>query len=60
MRTSRLAVAAALALVGAVWVGQGVGLIPGSFMTGDPLWALIGSVLLVAAAGIAALERRRG
>jgi len=59
MRTSRVAVAATLALVGAVWVGQGLGFIPGSFMTGDPFWALTGGLLLVGAAIIATLELRR-
>jgi len=33
-------------LVGAVWVLQGVGLLKGSFMTGEPIWAIIGLVLL--------------
>jgi len=32
-------------LVGVVWIGQGVGLIHGSFMTGRVEWALIGGVL---------------
>jgi len=32
-------------LVGVVWIGQGVGLIHGSFMTGRIEWALIGGVL---------------
>lgn len=39
--TTRLA-AILLALVGVVFFGQGIGLIPGSFMTGRPLWAVIG------------------
>jgi hypothetical protein len=30
-----------------VWLGQGVGLIQGSFMTGMAQWALIGIVCLV-------------
>jgi hypothetical protein len=32
-------------LLGLVWMGQGVGLIRGSFMTGDPLWAVIGGIV---------------
>ena len=32
-------------LVGLVWLGQGAGLIGGSFMTGDPLWAVIGGIV---------------
>ncbi len=39
-----------LALVlGAVWIGQGVGLVPGSFMTGRSEWAAIGAVVTAAA-----------
>jgi hypothetical protein len=41
MSTSRIA-AILLALVGVVFFGQGIGLIPGSFMTGQPLWVVIG------------------
>ena len=33
-------------LIGAVWIGQGLNLIPGSFMTGNRTWFYIG--LLVA------------
>jgi hypothetical protein len=36
-----------LCAVGVVWLGQGTGLIKGSFMTGEALWAVIGGVLLV-------------
>jgi F0F1-type ATP synthase assembly protein I len=42
-----LVVGALLALIGAVWTGQGVGLITGSFMTGQPLWLIIGLVALL-------------
>jgi hypothetical protein len=38
-------------LVGVVWIGQGVGVIRGSFMTGQIEWSAIGAVL----AGVAAL-----
>lgn len=34
-------------LLGLLWVGQGLNLIPGSFMTGDPKWFVIGAVLAV-------------
>lgn len=46
MRT-RAMVAIGLALVGLVWIGQGLGLIRGSsFMVDDPRWAIAGLVLL--------------
>jgi hypothetical protein len=59
MRPARLVIALVLALVGGVWLGQGLGFVPGSFMTGDPFWAAVGAVLLVVAALVVAMERRR-
>ena len=47
MRT-RSIIAGILVVVGAVWIGQGLGLIRGSsFMVDDSRWALIGAVMLV-------------
>jgi len=34
-------------LVGAVFAGQGLGFIPGSFMTGDMKWFWIGLVMVL-------------
>ena len=49
MRT-RWVIAAVLAVVGVVWVGQGLGIIRGSgFMTDDIRWAIAGVGLLVLA-----------
>ena len=42
----RRTVAVVLLVVGAVWVLQGVGLLGGSFMTGEALWAVIGVACL--------------
>jgi hypothetical protein len=42
-----LVVGVLLCLVGAVWIGQGVGTIHGSFMTGHGIWAVIGAVVFV-------------
>lgn len=43
-----------IALVtGGVWIGQGLNLIPGSFMTGNRMWFYIG--LVVAIVGIVLL-----
>jgi hypothetical protein len=33
-------------LTGMVWIFQGIGVLPGSFMTGQITWAAIGAVLL--------------
>jgi hypothetical protein len=59
MRTSRLVVVGAVALVGAVWVGQGLGYVPGSFMSGDVTWAVVGAALLVVAVALLVLGGRR-
>jgi hypothetical protein len=48
-----------LLLVGLLWFLQGIGVISGSFMTGQPVWAIIGLVLLVLAGRLLA-EALRG
>ena len=59
MRLTRLAIAAVLGLAGLVWLGQGVGLIGGSVMSGNPVWAVVGGLLLVVAGGLLGRELRR-
>ena len=59
MRPTRLVLALVFALVGLVWLGQGLGVLPGSFMSGSLVWAAVGAVLLVLAVVIVAAERRR-
>ena len=49
-----LVIGALLVAIGLVWIGQGLGLIPGSFMTGDPFWAAAGGVALVIGIVVAA------
>ena len=48
MRVGVGVVAVLVLLVGAVFAGQGLGYIPGSFMTGDIHWFWIGSAMVVA------------
>ena len=43
----RLVIGTILLAVGAVWIGQGVGAIGGSFMTGQATWAVIGSIAVL-------------
>jgi hypothetical protein len=45
-----------LIVVGGIWFFQGIGVIEGSFMTGEALWAVIGVVCV--GAGIALLTIR--
>ncbi len=58
---TRFVLAAIAALVGLVWALQGLGLLPDSFMTGDPVWLAVGVALIGLAAAYAAwpaLRRR--
>jgi glucose dehydrogenase len=59
MRKSRLVLSLILVLVGVVWIGQGLGIIGGSAMSGSNFWAVAGVVFVAAAAAIMVLERRR-
>jgi hypothetical protein len=58
---TRWIAAVLLALVGLIFLGQGLGYIGGSAMTGSSFWAIIGAVLIVLAGAIAwtALRSRR-
>ncbi|HYU62408.1 MAG TPA: hypothetical protein VEN12_01400 [Verrucomicrobiae bacterium] len=63
MRSGVGIVGVLVALVGVVWVGQGLGYIKGSFMTGDLKWFWIGLAMIVAGSvlGVGAwLRSRRG
>jgi hypothetical protein len=51
---------ALLALVGLVWTLQGANLLGGSFMSGSPLWLVIGLGCLVVGAGLVLVAVRRG
>lgn len=37
---------------GIVWILQGINILPGSFMTGDPQWAVNGAVTAVIGAAL--------
>ncbi|MBK8022185.1 MAG: hypothetical protein IPK19_12330 [Chloroflexi bacterium] len=46
-------------VVGGIWSQHGVGILPGSFMSGDPRWLVIGLVVMVLAIVMIAANRRR-
>jgi hypothetical protein len=52
-------VAILLLLTGSGWFLQGIGVLPGSFMSGAPEWAVIGGVCIVAAVGLLVFNTRR-
>jgi hypothetical protein len=47
MRLGSLVLGAIGLLVGAIWILQGAGVLAGSFMTGQRMWLVIGSVVAV-------------
>ena len=47
MRWVLIVVGLLLALIGVVWTLQGVGILLGSFMTGQPFWATMGLLALI-------------
>ena len=60
MRNGLVILGVVLLLVGLVWVGQGLGYIKGSFMTGDVKWFWIGVVVGVAGIALAVGALRAG
>jgi hypothetical protein len=56
-RTASTGIGVVALLVGLLWIGQGLGYLPGSFMTGASEWFWIG--LVVAVVGVVLLVRGR-
>ncbi len=50
---------ALLAILGAIWVLQGLNILPGSFMTGDIKWAIYGGIAIAAGLGLVVWSRRK-
>ncbi len=47
-------------LTGVVWLLQGLGFLPGSFMTGQPEWAVAGGLSIVVGGMVLWLAARKG
>ena len=61
MRLILNVVGAVVALLGVVWILQGINVLPGSFMTGQIKWAYYGAIALVAGCiMLFAAKRMRG
>jgi hypothetical protein len=41
-----------LMLAGGIWFLQGINILPGSFMTGNPQWAINGGIAVLVGAGL--------
>jgi hypothetical protein len=59
MKTGLKILGVLLVLAGGVWFLQGINILPGSFMTGDLKWAVIGGIAFVAGVAMLVLANRR-
>lgn len=59
MRIAMNVVGVLLLIVGSVWFLQGINVLPGSFMTGQPKWAVYGALCVIAGVGLFVSARRR-
>jgi len=59
MRIAAAVIGVLLVLLGLVWIGQGLGFIKGSFMTGNMMWAWIGVGVAIVGAALAVVGVRR-
>jgi hypothetical protein len=48
-----------MAILGCIWIAQGLNFLPGSAMTGDVRWAIYGSVLALGGIALVVWSRRR-
>lgn len=59
MLGSRRLLGLVLGVVGLIWLGQGLGFIPGSFMTGSTFWAVMGAISVIVGSVIIISNRPR-
>lgn len=59
MKTVLNVIGVLLALGGLVWFFQGIGVLPGSFMSSDPTWAVIGVITVIIGAGLVYYANKR-
>jgi hypothetical protein len=60
MRTALRIIGVLLAVCGAVWFLQGINVLPGSFMTGQTKWAVIGGIAFAGGMGMLIVSTRFG
>jgi hypothetical protein len=58
MRKTLSVIGYVLVAFGVIWFFQGIGVLPGSFMSGQPKWAVIGSITALVGVGLALAGRR--
>ena len=58
MRIVMMVAGVLLFFVGCVWILQGINVLPGSFMTGQTKWAVIGTITVIVGIVLVVLARR--
>jgi hypothetical protein len=59
MKTALTVLGVLMMIAGVIWVGQGLGLVPGGFMYENPTWIYIGAATAVVGAAIIFFARCR-
>ena len=59
MKTIVKVISILIFLAGLVWFLQGINILPGSFMTGNPQWAINGAIAMVIGGGLFWFSRRK-
>jgi hypothetical protein len=52
MKTALKVFSILIFLAGGTWVLQGINILPGSFMTGNPQWAINGAITMLIGGGM--------
>jgi len=58
MRIAMMIAGVLLFFIGCVWILQGINVLPGSFMTGQTKWAVIGVITVIIGIVLVVLGRR--
>lgn len=58
MRTAMIVAGVLLLLIGGIWILQGINVLPGSFMTGQTKWAVIGTITAIVGIVLLVMGRR--
>ena len=59
MRALLTVLGGAMILSGTVWFFQGIGVLPGSFMSGQVQWAVYGGLAVILGSGVVYFARRK-
>lgn len=59
MKIALLIVGLLVIIVGALWTGQGLGIVPGTFMYNNQNWIYLGALTMIVGIGILYVGNRR-